>query len=177
MKKKYFILTIFVFSGLSLNAQQEPLDKQFYYYRGEKNYISIDFSRISVVSKGKTDVDKVRETVNIPAFKIRNNDKNYTRQNVIPIDENSKMIQNDDLFISELEFSEDLNQTDYFEIIQRLSKDDNIIKVVPAFSPSNHNLGISNNFYVKLFKKEDLNSLFDLAEKYSIQVLVPYLSN
>jgi len=134
MQKNYFILTIFVLLGLSLNAQQgESLDKLFYYYKGEKNYIAIDFSRISIVSKGKADVDKAREIVNFPDFKVKNNERNYTRQNVIPVDEISKMMQNEEIFIAELEFSEALNQTDYFEIIHRLSKDDNIIRTAPAF--------------------------------------------
>ena len=41
MKNKYFILTIFVFLGLSLCAQQEEkkLEKKFYYYKGEKKYL------------------------------------------------------------------------------------------------------------------------------------------
>jgi hypothetical protein len=80
MKRKRFILTIFVLFILSLYAQ-EPLDKQFYYYKGEKHYISIDFSRISIVSEGKVDPDKIREIVNFPAFKIKNNKRSYTRQN------------------------------------------------------------------------------------------------
>jgi hypothetical protein len=53
MKKNYLIFVIFVFWGLWLNAQQEPIDKQFYYYKGEKNYIPIDFSGISIISNGK----------------------------------------------------------------------------------------------------------------------------
>jgi len=93
MKKKYFILIVFALIGLSLSAQQEePLDKQFYYYKGEKNYLFIDFTRISVVSKGKTDEDKIRKIGNFPAFKIKNNERSYIRHNAIPVDEISKSI-------------------------------------------------------------------------------------
>ena len=127
MKKRYFIFTIFIFFGLSLNAQQEvPLDKQFYYYKGEKNYILIDFSRISIVSNAKINMDNVREIINFPDFKITNNARSHTRQNVTSVHESLEMIQNEDIFLAELEFSEDLNQTDYFEIIQRLSNEDKI---------------------------------------------------
>ena len=89
----------------------------------------------------------------------------------MPVDDFSKMMQNEDVFITELEFSEDLHQTAYFEIIQQLSKDDNIVKIMPTYIVSGQKLGVSNNFYVKLFKEEDRNKLFELAEKYSIQIL------
>ena len=91
-------------------------------------------------------MNKIRGGV-FSAFKVKNDKRSYTGQNVVPVDEISKIMQNEEIFIAELEFLENINQTDYFEIIQRLSKDDNIIKISPAFSPINHNLGISNNFY------------------------------
>jgi len=88
MKKKCFILAIFVILSLSLNAQQgESLDKQFYYYKGKKNYIAIDFSRISIVSKEKADVDNVRRIDNFPVFEVKNDKRSYTRQSVISVDE------------------------------------------------------------------------------------------
>ncbi|MCL2042076.1 MAG: hypothetical protein FWG84_08605 [Bacteroidales bacterium] len=172
MKKKYFILVMMcVFCCFFLNAQQKIINKQFYYYKGEKVYLSIDYSRVSIVSERKIDMNLCKKVIPQPNCYIKNEKKSYTRQHVIPVNGISKTMQNDEIFITELEFSPSLNQMSYFELIQYLSKEDNIIKITPTFSLSNQNLGISNNFYVKLFKKDDMNDLFDLAERYSIQVL------
>ncbi len=80
-------------------------------------------------------------------------------------------MQNKEIFISEIEFPETLKQADYYGIIQQLKKEDNVVKTMPAYTVSGQKLGISNNFYVKLFKEEDRNNLFKLAGKYAIQVL------
>lgn len=171
MEKKYFIWVIFTLWCLSLTAQQESLDKQFYYYKGEKMYIQIDYSRISIISERKVDHDNLKGIVSLPAFSMKNEGKSNTRLNVAPVDEVSKARRNDDVFIAEMVFPEKLDHKDYFDIIQRLSQEDHIIKIAPTFSPSNHNLGISNNFYVKLFKEDDSKILYDLAKKHSMQVL------
>ena len=168
MKKKDLTLTIlFVFLGLFLNARENLLDRPFYYYKGERFFLDVDYSRISVISEGTFNINNVRQLVNSSIF-IRNEGKNYTRQNIVLIDEMMQYVKN---FIAEVEFSEVLKQTEYQDIIQQLSKDDNIVKVMPTYIVSGQKLGVSNNFYVKLFKEEDRNKLFDLAEKYSIEVL------
>jgi len=167
MKKKYLLLIMFGALSLFLNAQQE---KPFYYYKGEKFYLQVDYARISVISEGRFDVDNAK-TLTTQTFSVANEGKSYTMQNVIPIDEDLKMVQYKEIFITEMEFSEMLKQTNYYDIIQQLSKGDNIVKVLPAHTVLGQKLGISNNFYVKLFKEEDRNSLFELADKHSIQVL------
>ena len=171
MKKKYFVLAIFVLYGLLLNAQENLLDRQFYYYKGERFYLEVDYSRISVISEGKFNFDNEKKSVNSSAFSIKNEGKSFTRQNIVLTDAIAKMMQNKEIFIAEVEFSEILKQTDYQNIIQQLSKNDNIVKIMPTYTVSGQKLGISNNFYVKLFKEEDRNELFELAKKYSIQVL------
>ena len=171
MQKKYLILAIFAFSGLLLNAQENLLDRYFYYYKGGKFYLEVDYSRISVISEEKFSFDNERKSVNSSFFSIKNEGRSYTKQNIVLLDETTEIMQNKEIFIAEIEFSEILKQTDYQDIIQQLSKDNNIVKVMPAYTVSGQKLGISNNFYVKLFKEEDRNKLFELAEKHSIQVL------
>ena len=168
---KYLVLAIFAFLGLFLNAQENLLDRQFYYYKGERFYLEVDYSRISVISEGKFNFDNDSKLINSPAFRIKNEGRNYTRQNIVLIDEIANVIQNKEIFIAEIEFTESLKQADYYNLIQQLSKGDNVVKVMPTHTFSNQKLGISNNFYVKLFKEEDRNRLFELAEKYSVQIL------
>jgi hypothetical protein len=147
MKLKYSILTIFVIFTLSLNAQQEILDKQFYYYKGERFYLQTDYSRVSVVSEGKFFMENIRELSDTDC-RIINEAISYTRQNVMPFDESTEMRQNKEIIITEMGFSENLNQTDYDDFIQRLSVLDNVIKVSPTYTIFNEKLGISNNLGV-----------------------------
>ena len=171
MKKKYMILAMLAFLCLFLNAQENLLDRQFYYYKGERFYLEVDYSRISVISEGKFDIDKVTKRDDFFTISIKNEGKSYAGQNVIPVHDISKMIQYEEIFIAEIELLETIKQADYHDIIQQFSKENNVIKVMPTYTVSSQKLGISNNFYVKLFKEEDRSKLFELARKYSIQIL------
>ena len=166
MKIKYLILVVFVIFSLFLNAQ-ELSDKHFYYYKGEKIYLPIDYTRISVTLEDNFFTEDIRAAINVSDFSVKNEAISYTRLNVVPFDESPKSGRNKKIITAELEFSGSMDQTAYLDIIQRLSKANNVIKVAPAYK----DLGISNNFYVKLFKPEDVHSLFALAKKYSMEVL------
>ncbi len=164
MKAKYFI-PIFFFFSFAMSAQQE----HYYYYKGNKFYLSIDYSRISVISNGKISVD-ADKALTLPSFKINNEVKSYTQQNVIPVSKSSN-VQTEGIYISEIEFDNLLKETEYYKVIQSITQKDDVIKVLPTYTVFNKKLGASNNFYVKLFKEEDKNKLFDLAKQYSIQIL------
>jgi len=171
MKHKYFILLLQVLLTFSLNAQQKSADSNYYYHKGKKIYLTIDYSRMSVISEGEIRSNEVNKILDRTDFEVVIGAKCYTRRHIVTFEEYSEKEHNKENFIAEMVFFESLTRTDYFNIIQRLSIVENIIKVAPAYIVSSQKLGISNNFYVKLFKKEDLNKLFDLAEEYSIQVL------
>ena len=171
MKKNCFILTIFILFVLSVNAQQKSLDKQFYYYRGSKVNLQIDSSRVYVISEGKSFINNEKGVIKTKNLIVKHQVQSLTRQNVRSFNGATKIDQNKEIDISEIEFPEKLNQADYFDIVQNLSEDDSVIKVGTAYTIFNKNFGISNNFYVKLFKEDDMNILLELANKYSIQVL------
>ncbi len=168
MKRKYLILTIFIFLGLFLNAQENLLGKQFYYYKGERFYLEIDYSRISIISEGKLNTEDLRESVNALSFNILEEDESHEKQVVMPLNDVLKKTQNKEIFITEIEFPEILEKTDYHKIILEFSGGHNVIKVMPTYIVSGQRLGISNNFYVKLFKENDRKKLLELAEEYSV---------
>jgi subtilisin family serine protease len=153
---------------MATNAQQQTTDEQFYYYKGEQFYLQIDYSRLTVISEGKFFADS--QTLNFSPFRIDNEEKSYTKQNLLSI-ENATDTERDDIYISEIKFDSVLNKTGFSDAIRHFSEVDNTIKVLPVYTVFNQKVGISNNFYVKLFKKEDRTVLFDLAKKYSMQVL------
>ena len=161
---KQAIVVLFIYS-LSVCSQD------YYWYNAEKFYLEVDYSRISVISDGKFGSNDEPKSLKLYSLIIKNEIKNYTSQNIVLIDENVKIMQDKEIFVVELEFSEILKQVDYQHIIQQLLKDDNIIKIMPSYIVSGQKLGVSNNFYVELLKEEDKNKLFELAKKYSIKVL------
>jgi subtilisin family serine protease len=159
---------------MGINAQQQVQDKHFYYYKGEKIYLQIDFSRLTVISEGKFFVDSETpntKTLNLPSFKIDIEEKSYTKQNVLPVESGTDTKKQDDIYISQMTFDTVLDGTIYSDAIRRFLKVENSIKVLPVYTISNKKLGVSNNFYVKLFKEEDVAVLFDLAKEHSMQVL------
>jgi subtilisin family serine protease len=167
--KRNCILVLFFLCCIGGNAQQQTSDKHFYYYKGEKYYLRVDYSRLSIVSEGKF-VDS-NKTISQISFSIGNEEKSYTKQNVRSVENISVPKMYDNIYISEMKFDTILNEKEYSLIIQRLLENDNIIKVLPVYIVFNKKVGISNNFYVKLFKREDISVLFDLAEKYSMHIL------
>lgn len=159
---KYIILLLFVFSCLL--AQGQPTT--FYYYQGEKFYLEIDYTRISIVSEGEISLDVIENRVIIPDFNIRNQQKSFTTQNIISLDK-----QKTEIFTTEIDFLNKIDTEEYFSIIQGLQNQESIVKVSPTYTFMDNKLGISNNFYVKLFRTDDAKILYDMAKNYSIQVL------
>jgi hypothetical protein len=52
MKTKYILLLIFLLACSWAKAQDIP-EKPYYYYKGNKVFLAVDYSRILVVSKNK----------------------------------------------------------------------------------------------------------------------------
>lgn len=105
---KYIILLLFVFSCLL--AQGQPTT--FYYYQGEKFYLEIDYTRISIVSEGEISLDVIENRVIIPDFNIRNQQKSFTTQNIISLDK-----QKTEIFTTEIDFLNKIDTEEYFSII------------------------------------------------------------
>lgn len=171
MKRIILFLTTFVLFILSINAQQKLLDNQFYYYRDKKVNLQIDSSRIYVISEGRSFLNNTKGVIKTKNLSVQRQGQIYTRQNVKPLNGVTKIYQNKEIDISEIDFSKKIKQADYSDIIQNLSKEDSVIKVGFTYTISNKKFGISNNFYVKLYKEDDMNNLINLANKYSIQIL------
>ncbi len=102
----------------------------------------------------------------MPDFNIKNQQKSFTTQNIISLDK-----QKTEIFTTEIDFLNKIDTEEYFSIIQDLQNEESIIKVSPTYTIMDKKLGISNNFYVKLSKTNDVNILYDMAKNYSIQIL------
>jgi hypothetical protein len=143
------------------DAGQKESNNPFYYYKGEKIYLKTDFSRLSIISTSEVNTDKIGNV----SISNKNTEKSYTEQNVIPID-----AVDGDILITEIEFSTQVDEAEYLNIIQQLQAEVNVIKVSPTYTVLDKKIGISNYFYVKLFKAEDKQLLYNLAKKHSIRI-------
>jgi subtilisin family serine protease len=169
MKKMIIVIFSIIISTLSLNAQQT--DEQFYYYRGEKIYLEIDFFRVLVISEGTLAESNIQSAIATTA-NIEYSRKSVTQQNVISDDNMLQSENNMEIFMSEIRFfSNEMTSVNYFEIIQNLQAETNIIKVSPSYLINNQRLNFSHNFYVKLHDVNDMQLLSAMAAEYSIQIL------
>ena len=173
MKKRHIILhIIFCFFYFSLDAQQMEKNEEFYYYQGEKNHIQIDYTRVSVVSADVFLLDRAKSTMLKNQFEVVNTTKSSVLQNINQIEDAVRIKQHkNDVYLTELESPSKLESKAYFELIRNIQNEANIIKVSPTYTIQDARLGLSNNFYVKLFNVTDESILSDLADKYNIHVL------
>ncbi len=161
---KYLILLVSFFACFLLEAQQTT----FYYYKGEKFYLDVDYSRLSIVSNGEISSNKIKNKIAKYDFDIKNQKRSHTKQNIIATDKSNQIA---DIYNTEIEFSTKINSDEYLDNIQNLQNEDGVIKVSPTYTVRTKKLGVSNNFYVRLSKAGDVDILNNLAKKYSVQVL------
>jgi subtilisin family serine protease len=140
---------------------------QYYHYKGDTINLQVDYSRISIISNGEF---IATTTANMPMFTVENANVSHTSQNIMSVP--LSIVQtNTEVFITEILFSDTLSENIYNLVMQNIQSYNNIVKVSKTFTISGQPVGITNNFYVKLFGLDDLENLQNMAELYGIQVL------
>jgi subtilisin family serine protease len=177
MKRTIYIFGLFLAFLLCCfwTKAQSFYEKHFYYYKGEEIVLDLDDTRIFIVSENEYKIgDKlsilgidftVENSCNIDMsrYKITDTIYNINFITLPPINYN--------VFFTDLVTAENIDHTKYFDIIQAIQDYANIIKVSPSYFYLEKRVGISNNFYVKLFNEKDFQMLCDLAMRHSIQIL------
>lgn len=163
MKTKIILFTLCLFFSLQFIFAQS--ESPFYYYKGEKVTLEIDYSTISFVSKsgnfGQT-------TANSP-FHIKNQTPDYSATTVIPVTRSIYALQPN--YVGEIELQNIASPAQYQSVLQDLRNNSDLIKVSPSYIIQDKKMGVSNNFYVKLRNPEDITLLNNLAQQYSIEIL------
>jgi subtilisin family serine protease len=165
MKIKSFIISLIVSATCMVQAQEKP-DIDFYYYKGEKIFLDVDFSRISIVTVGQIASDVIKRSVNQPV-KIERESKNSTITSIVTDDKSDISEQ----YLAEIVFAEPLTKDVYYGIIDQVEKESFVVKASPAYLSHGKETGVSNNINVKLKDQADINVLNELANKYSLKVL------
>ncbi|MBD5388102.1 S8 family serine peptidase [bacterium] len=163
--RKLYLAFVVLFIGKMLNAQEKP----FYYYKNEHFYLDVDYSRISIISNGDIDSSELILKKDLPVVGIKKS--KIEQAGLVYVSTDKRKTIQDSAIISKIEFSNDISQQEYNEYIQQLFAQKKVVKILPTYMVSGQSLGTSSKFYVKLFKEEDKNRLFELAEDHGIQVL------
>ena len=167
MKKRFIstILMIFFIYGLTY-SQTNTIT--YYYYKGEKIPIEIDYNTISFVSNKEININ----TINLNLTKrLKNIEKDNSRYSSIPILNTLTTQIQDTLYIGEIELDNIATAEQYQTAINKIQDNPNILKVLPSFIYEGHKIGVSNNFYVQLKEKEDVVLLYEMAQNYGIEIL------
>jgi subtilisin family serine protease len=168
IEKKLLVPLLLLFNMAISVGQNSNAKEHYFYYKGEKFDLDFDYSSISVTSTGEMSENKISTSSVDSGFSIKNQNKSYTTQNITVLDKSSNDVER---FNSEIEFSKKLDPDEYFANIQKIQEEDGIIKASPVFTVRNQKIGLSNNFYVKLKTASDYDSLVEMANKYSIEIL------
>jgi subtilisin family serine protease len=168
MNRKYIciVLCLSISYCLSLQAQQTS----FYYSRGKKINLEIDYSRISVVSEVNVSSEKVKNLISNSDFIITNRVKSIFKES-ISNDKHETLKQDKEIIASEIVFPDKKNAKEYYDLIQNIQKEQSVVKASPTYLENNKKLGISNNFLVKIKKAIDIDILDSLVKRYALKIL------
>jgi len=148
MKTKCFITIIICFLSIMLNAQE-----YYYYYKGEKQYIALDRSRVNLTTSLK--------------FREKTLDKSIIKE----IKVNQDFITTNDMF-GYIKFLSTPDKQEYERILLSLLKEEEIIAVHPNFiTAAGIGIGMSSYFYVRLKESADYEILKELAMQNYVEIV------
>jgi hypothetical protein len=151
MKNKLLLpMFIFLFSILEIYAQ----NNHYYYYKGQKVYLTLDKNNITLSILD----DFQKSSVSTLKLKNFNVEKDNTNK------QNNKYAR--------IEFQNTPTDADYLKKINALNENPNIIKAQPNFfNPKGVKIGMSDYFYIKLKNSNDLTLLQNLALQKNVQIV------
>jgi len=176
MKKEIYIFGLFLAFLLccSWTKAQNISEEPFYYYKGEKIVLEIDYSRIFIVSEDEYTIGDELSVAGID-FVVENcssiDMNRYSISDTIYNIDFVELLPHSELFFINIIAPEAISHAIYFEALQTLQKNVHIVKASPSYFYLGKRVGISNNFYVKLHSKKDFQMLYDWAMQHSIQIL------
>ncbi len=144
----------------------------FYYYQGKKIFLERDNQIIALSLEGEESPARIQSTLNFSHGTLSAISEDYTRKKLNTTNEQARQRKTIKTYYTEITLSENKNKTQSDEQIATYKKMPDVIMASPCFKSSDgKKIGMSNNFYVKLKKKEDVTILYETAKKYNIEVL------
>jgi serine protease len=146
MKIKYYISFLFLLTFLCVNAQSN----YYYYYNGEKVYLTLDKKKAFLTTKTSFQESTI-QSLGIGNIQLETNI-------------NTKR--------GEIEYNSELSTLDYFQKFNTLLSNPEIRNVSLYFKRDNtSSIGTSNIFYIKLNNENDLNLLQQTASQKGVTIV------
>ena len=177
MNKRLFKLLLIYMVFATLRLYTQNTNDIYYYYKGEKTFLDIDYNRISIHLRGENAVREfqLRFKEKFPKGTLTEITQDYSETSVIEyVFDKNKRVKNQkrsNYFYTEASFSKTYSDKEYKNLLELYNKNDDI-QAAPAFLTKEGNkMGLSNKFYVKLRKQEDVINLYEKAKELKVEIL------
>ena len=161
--KRYLSFLLGILGFVPILAQQSDY---YYYYKGNRINLSIDSTRLYVVSNGECHPQNISKSSNLRISKSVQSDA-YSQ--VSPL--NHQRTATPKIYFSTLEILDEQNPEQYEALVEKIKANDEVWQVLPSFTVNGRRIDVTNNFMVKLKSVEDFDKLQHMAELYGIEIL------
>lgn len=159
-------LWVGILSLLPLMAQQSAY---FYYYKDKIVPLTVDSTRLVVVSEG--------ELLQIPSaysqgglnYSIASSSKSQVHKYGTSL--RGKRADSPDIYLSTIDVPQDVTLQQYDAIKAQLRKGGNVRQVLPSFTFKGKRVDPTDNFYVQLRTADDVSLLQAMAAQYNIEIV------
>lgn len=163
-------LSMLLLNTMFICGQSNNSNEYFYYYKGEQTNLSIDSSRLFVVTYGMLELPSRNSFSDIiindygishahKAVRMKSNEELLAQTRLSPI------------YMGSVGLIDDINEVKYKKVVDSLNAITNVLQVLPSFILGGQRVDVTNNFYVKLQSHEDLHLLEGLADNYGISII------
>lgn len=146
-------------------------EKPFYYYEGQKLFLDLNTEMISVSLEGQGAEAAFKSVAPTVSDQLSKVEQDYTRTAVNVVDQSAQRRRTIKSYYTEMTLSKQSPRS-YYQKIEAIKLMPGVAAVAPTFfSESGKKLGMTNNFNVKIWNKEDLKTLYKQAAKFNMEVL------
>lgn len=161
--KRYLSLLMGILGFVPILAQQS---EYYYYYKGERIALTVDSTRLYVVSDGKL---QAQSTARSAEPQVAMSVKSDIRSQVVPLQKQRTAIS--DVYFSALDVPQGTTASQYEALVGKMKAEEEVFQVLPSFTVGGNRVDVTNNFYVRLKSADDLPKLQQLAAQHGIEVV------
>jgi subtilisin family serine protease len=145
----------------------------YYYYKGEKLYLTLDLHNIAVTSEEQSGVNAIETYVaGYPMESIASTSNDPARSVLQPTDEISESRHRVKTFYTEIHLDQNLDEPDYLNRVGEYHTISGVVSTAPCFIlPGGGKAGLMNTIMVQLKNADDLGDLYAQAAAYNAEVI------
>lgn len=165
--KRYISLLLGILVFIPILAQQSDY---YYYYKGERVYLTVDSTRLYVVSEGEFQ-SQTSTYARVAEYGISSSTRSCIYDYVAPLHKQRSTVSIPEVFFSTIEIPKALNSSQYEDFLEKVKLEDDVWQVLPSFTVEGKPMNVTNNFHVKLKDADDFPKLQELAALYDIEII------